>query len=175
MARAIVLTLTGPDRVGLVEAVTGALLGVGANVGPSRMARLGGEFAVLMLATVPDAADDGLTAAFSGLSSQGYAVSWVPAGASYDESRSGWLPYLVEVRGADHEGIVHEVARELSRRGISIESAETATTEAPVTGSPLFSMTASVLVPPQADERAWREELAGAAAAANVDVDITAL
>ena len=49
----IVMTLTGPDRVGIVEELTEALLGVRANVETSRMARLGGEFAVLMLVSVP--------------------------------------------------------------------------------------------------------------------------
>ena len=48
----IVLTLTGTDRVGIVEEVTKVLLDLGANVETSRMARLGGEFAMLMLTSV---------------------------------------------------------------------------------------------------------------------------
>ena len=35
----IVLTLTGTDRIGLVDEVTGMLLDLGANVEDSRMAR----------------------------------------------------------------------------------------------------------------------------------------
>jgi len=53
MAKDIVLTLTGRDRVGIVEEVTGVLLGLGANVGTSRMTRLGGEFAILSLVSLP--------------------------------------------------------------------------------------------------------------------------
>ncbi len=48
-----ILTLTGPDRIGIVDKVTGLLLERGGNVETSRMARLGGEFAVLMLVSMP--------------------------------------------------------------------------------------------------------------------------
>jgi len=50
----IVFTLTGPDRIGIVESVTKMLLGHGANVESSRMTRLGGEFAMLMLVSMPE-------------------------------------------------------------------------------------------------------------------------
>ena len=53
MKRNFVLTLTGPDRIGIVDRVTGLLLDRGGNVETSRMARLGGEFAVLMLVSLP--------------------------------------------------------------------------------------------------------------------------
>ena len=53
MKRNLVLTLTGPDRIGIVDRVTGLLLDRGGNVETSRMARLGGEFAVLMLVSLP--------------------------------------------------------------------------------------------------------------------------
>lgn len=48
-----VLALTGPDRMGIVDEVMGLLLERGGNVETSRMARLGGEFAVLMLVSMP--------------------------------------------------------------------------------------------------------------------------
>ena len=53
MQKNFVLTLTGPDRIGIVDEVTGLLLERGGNVETSRMARLGGEFAVLMLVSMP--------------------------------------------------------------------------------------------------------------------------
>ena len=49
MQRNLVLTLTGPDRIGIVEGVTKLLVDRDGNVEMSRMARLGGEFAILML------------------------------------------------------------------------------------------------------------------------------
>ena len=49
----IVFTLTGTDRIGIVEGITKLLLDLGGNVETSRMSRLGGEFAVLMLVSLP--------------------------------------------------------------------------------------------------------------------------
>ena len=49
----VVFTLTGTDRIGLVDDITELLLALDGNVETSRMARLGGEFAVLMLVSLP--------------------------------------------------------------------------------------------------------------------------
>ncbi len=90
---------------------------------------------------------------------------------TYEDAHRGWLPYRIEVRGADHEGIIHEIAAGLSQRGINIESMDTGTTAASVSGAPLFHMTALVIVPPELPESEWLVELQEAAAHANVDVN----
>lgn len=175
MSASIVLTVTGPDRVGLVEEVTKALLDVGANVETSRMSRLGGEFAVLMLVAVQDGGAQRVEPALADLAAQGYRVSTAVTRAFGGTAYAGWARYRIEVRGADHEGIVHQIARELSQQGISIESAETTTTEAPVSGAPLFTMSAEVVVPPGAAQDSWMAALEDAAAASNVDIDISSM
>src|SRR3954471_381052 len=143
-----VLTLTGPDRIGIVDEVTGLLLERGGNVETSRMARLGGEFAGLILVSMPAERCAGLEQSLEGLAARGYKVTTTTTGGTYAETHAGWLPYRIEVHGADHEGIIHEVAHYLSGRGISIESADSESTPAPTSGAPLFAMTAQVIVPP---------------------------
>ncbi|MDZ4063169.1 MAG: ACT domain-containing protein, partial [Coriobacteriia bacterium] len=138
----IMFTLTGPDRVGIVEEVTGALLKLGANVETSRMARLGGEFAILMLVTLPETRQDEVQPALSYLSEQGYTITTRPTGEAIGHAPADRHTHKIEVVGADHEGIIHEIAQGLSQRGINIESMETGTTRAPVSGTPLFTMTA---------------------------------
>ncbi|RME50099.1 MAG: transcriptional regulator, partial [Caldilineae bacterium] len=54
MRKHLVLTVTGKDRPGLVDYVTKILLEFDGNVEASRMARLGGEFAMLMMVSVPE-------------------------------------------------------------------------------------------------------------------------
>ena len=61
MQKNFVLTVTGPDRIGIVERVTGLLFEHGGNVETSRMARLGGEFAILMLVSMPEERSPGWT------------------------------------------------------------------------------------------------------------------
>jgi glycine cleavage system transcriptional repressor len=168
----LVFTLTGTDRVGLVEEVTGVLLGVGGNVETSRMARLGGEFAMLVLVSLPADKVAEAQGALAHLTEQGYRVSFAETNLAAASELAGWSPYRVSVHGADHEGIVHEVARGLSQLGISIESMETSVSAAPVTGLTLFDMTALVLVPPAVDDTDWAATLSDAARDANVDVEI---
>src|SRR3954468_15156328 len=161
MQRNIVLTLTGPDRVGIVDRVTGLLLDRGGNVETSRMARLGGEFAILMLVSLPAERFAGLDEGLKRLTAQGYKVTTTQAERTYAEAHPGWLPYRIEVHGADHEGIIHEVAHYLSQNGINIESAESETTPAPTTGTPFFTMTAEVVVPPSLSGQDWIARLEG--------------
>lgn len=170
----IVFTLTGPDRAGIVKEITKLLLELDGNVETSRMARLGGEFAVLMLVSMPKEKLDGLDRSMQALTSQGYKVSAHTTGQTYAESHAGWLPFKIEVYGADHEGIIHEIAHTLSQFGINIESMDTVTTQAPVSGAPLFSMTALVVVPPDLPNKKWRSALEDVGNQVNIDIQVSA-
>ena len=171
----VVFTLTGPDRIGIVEEVTRAILAAGGNVETSRMARLGGEFAILMLVALADDRRDALEAAFSPLVEQGYKVTIGITNAGAAAEHANWLAYEVRVTGADHEGIVHEVAAGLSHLGINIESAETSTASAPLSGAVLFTMIAQVAVPPSVAETDWIAALSTAGDESNVDIEVIAL
>ena len=173
MDRHFVLTLTGPDRIGIVDRLTGVVLARRGNVETSRMARLGGEFAVLMLVSMPTEQFAGLGHDLESLIAEGYRVTTTQAEKSYAEAHPGWVRYHIEVQGADHEGIIHQVAHYLSQQGISIESMESETTSAPVSGSPLFTMTAEVVVPPTLAGRDWSAGLQEVAAQLNVEIDVT--
>lgn len=172
MRSEFVLTLTGTDRVGIVEEVTKTLLDLGGNVTTSRMARLGGEFAMLVLVELSGDAAPRVDAAFAKMAEEGFRVTVTPTQAR--PPREDWSAYTVTVSGADHEGIVHEIAAGLSARGITIESLETDVTEAPVSGAPLFMMRAGVLVPPTLAESEWTSALAEAGRRSGVDVDAIA-
>lgn len=171
----IVLTLTGKDRVGIVEEITQLLLDLGGNVETSRMARLGGEFAILMLVSLPTDKLPSLEKSTPLLTAQGYKVTTSQTELTYAQAHQGWLPYQIEVQGADHEGIVHEIARSLSQRGISIESMETGTQPAPLSGSPLFMMTALVVVPPNLAGQGWEVGLEEAGRRLNVEIKVVAV
>jgi glycine cleavage system transcriptional repressor len=173
MTTNIVFTLSGPDRVGLVEEVTRVMLELDGNVETSRAVRLGGEFAILMLVTLPSEKVANLDAEFLHFTSSGYRITFGETEDTYEAAHRGWLPYRIEVRGADHEGIIHEIAHGLSQRGINIESMDTGTTAASVSGAPLFYMTALVAVPPELPESEWLAELQDAATQANVDINVT--
>ncbi len=169
----IVLTLSGPDRIGIVETVTGMLLEHGGNVETSRMARLGGEFAILMLVSLPSEQLAALEKKMDVLAAGGYKVTATRTDRPQAGPDVGWRCCRIEVIGADHEGIIHDVARYLSERGINIESMDTETTRAPVSGSPLFTMTATVAVPPGLAGRDWESALEDEGRLLNVDIKIS--
>ena len=117
----------------------------------------------------------GLDHDLEALAAQGYKVTTTPAERTYAEAHPGWLPYRIEVRGADHEGIIHEVAHYLSERGINIESVESETTPAPTSGAPLFNMTAQVVVPPGLSGQGWEAGLEGLGSRLNLEITVDAL
>ncbi len=169
----IVLTLSGPDRIGIVETVTGMLLDHGGNVETSRMARLGGEFAILMLVSLPSEQLAALETKMDVLATGGYKVTTTRTDRPNAGPGEGWSSRRIEVIGADHEGIIHDVARYLAERGINIESMDTETTRAPVSGSPLFTMTALVAVPPGLAGKDWEAALEDEGRLLNVDIKIS--
>jgi glycine cleavage system transcriptional repressor len=165
----LVLTLTGPDRVGLVESVTRLLLDRGGNVETSRMARLGGEFAMLVLVEAPDTlAPDDLQQALASSLGASYRIALAPTSPAPGEDPAAYC--RLEVEGADHEGIIYEVASYLSRQGINVEAMDTETAPAPETGIPLFMMTALLAIPPRLVDQDWESGLADVAERANVEI-----
>ena len=173
MRRNLVLTLTGPDQIGIVDRVTEAVLRDGGNVEASRMARLGGEFAVLMLVSVPAEGLDQLCRGILGLQDEGYAVAARETQQTDPARYAGWVPYQIEVTGADHEGIIHNITHRLAEHGINIESMDTGTVTASMSGTPLFTMAAVILVPPELAYRTLQSDLQNGADDLNVDIDVS--
>ena len=172
MNKNIVLTLTGDDRIGIVEEITSVLARHGGNVETSRMARLGGEFAMLALVSLAEKELATLEKELQKLREQGFQIMLLQTETDHAKKYSGWLPYVIEVLGADHEGIIHEIARHLAKQGINIEDMETTTAPAPMSGTPLFTMQATVLVPPQLSFSKWTEALDEIGDKLNVNIKV---
>ena len=166
----IVFTLTGTDRVGIVEEVTRLFFDLGGNVETSRMVRLGGEFDMLMLVALPAEKLAGLQTHLQSLVVQGFKVT---TQQTQPVRQPAGMPYHIQVIGADHEGIIHEVSQYLAEHGINIEALDTETSAAATSGTPLFSMKALVLVPPALQTQDWQAALDGIGQRLNVDVNVS--
>jgi len=171
MSKNLVLTLTGHDKVGLVDYVTNVFVKHRGNVEASRMAHLGGEFAVLMLVTVVEDELPAIEADFKELRGEGYQISLVK---TEDDSKkyAGWIPYQIEVTGADHEGIIYEISHHLAAQNINIENMDTSTSPAPMSGTPLFTLKGVVVVPPNLHFHDWNDALEEACDKLNVNVKV---
>lgn len=170
MKRAIVMTLIGPDRPGLVEKLAAALATHGGNWLESRMCRLGGEFVGLLRADLPTAAEADFAAALDRLRPEGLTVVWRHDTAG-DEGPPVGHAAVLAVTGHDRPGIVREIAGALARAGANVEELETGCSSAPMSGEPLFHATAKVLLPPGSDLARVRHELERIAADLAVDIE----
>jgi len=171
----LVLTIIGPDKRGLVAEVTEAIVAHRASIEESRMMRLGGEFAMMMLITIPESEREACCKQVETFEEQGLEVFTRVTDLSRMKKFKGFVPYEISVWGADHEGIVHAVAEYLTNEHVQLEDVETEVTKAPVTGTPLFSMVAEVQVPPTLTLHALREKLNALSDKLGVDISVKLL
>ena len=142
----LVISALGRDRTGLVNELSQAILDAGGNIEDSRMAVLGGEFAVIMLVAGDRATIKALTDGAAALEEQ-LGLTLVMRPTAPRQGGQGLVPYQVSVVAMDHPGIVHEVADFFSSRAINIEELATATYPAAHTGTPMFSLRMVVALP----------------------------
>jgi glycine cleavage system regulatory protein len=144
----LVVTITCPDRPGIVEQVTEVILRFSANWEESRLARLGGDFAGIVLVSVPEERAEDLSAALRGLADERMSVAVKLTQRVAPASPAGSSLCELRLSGADHEGIVHSVSSYLAGQGINVEAMETEVVLAPISATPLFHMEAQINVPP---------------------------
>jgi glycine cleavage system regulatory protein/folate-dependent phosphoribosylglycinamide formyltransferase PurN len=165
---ALVVTVMGADRPGIVNALAERGERHGANWCASRMSRLAGEFAGMVHFEVPPERADALAQALQDLQTQGLKVV---ISRSADGTPAGALrPMALELVGEDRAGIVARLTRALAGRGISIESLHTELLRTGVQGRQTFKVGAQLLVPPSVDTEALRAELGTLAQALMLDI-----
>jgi glycine cleavage system regulatory protein len=170
MRVSLVLTVIGDDKPGLVEHLSDEILAAGANWEESRMARLAGKFAGILRLTIEPSQADRLTTALAALEGSGLKVV-VERSDHADES---WAPTTlgVELVGHDRPGVIRDISRVLTHRGVNIEELETEVTSAPMTGDGLFRARARLQMPPTLSVAELRSILESLAADLMVDLSI---
>lgn len=142
----LVITATGEDQVGLVQRFTARISEAGCNIEDSRMALLGGQFAIIMLIS---GRWDALTKLEDKVDQIGVelGLSIIHKRTREVERKEPLVPYHIEVVAMDHPGIVQSLAEFFSRLGINIEELDTGTYPAPHTGTPMFKVDMIVGIP----------------------------
>lgn len=167
MKTSVILTLIGPDRPGLVSAVSARASQCGANWMESRMAHLAGQFAGVVRLEADDEAVDALEAALHGLEGEGLRVTVVRGGAPAEAEVSR---VRLELVGHDRPGIVRDISTVLARHAVSIVELESACESASMSGETLFRAKAELAVPVSADLGAIRADLEALANELMVDL-----
>src|SRR4051812_821474 len=118
----------GPDRPGMVAAVTQTLFELGANIEDASMTRLGGEFTIMLVTGVPDSVSSAklLQKLEQAGRKVGLLLSAKPIAPKL--ARQGKVTdaqYLLSVYGKDRTGIVYQIARALAKHKASITDLNT--------------------------------------------------
>jgi glycine cleavage system transcriptional repressor len=111
-----------------------------------------------MFVTAPEEKIEPLRATLEEVHYTAYDVQTRLSEVSEAEETSA-APCAITVLGADHMGIIHQISRYLADQGINVETMTTEVVAAPMSGSPLFTMSAVVRVPPQLGVEDLREAL----------------
>jgi glycine cleavage system regulatory protein len=168
----LVFTFTGPDRPGLVNALTQEIARHDGSWLESRLAGLAGHFAGIVLVEVPSARRAELAGALSRLSSGGLRVS-VEDGEEDTPDQPPALMHL-DLVGHDRPGILRDITQALARHGVNIEELTSHVRKASFSAETLFEARARLQVPARLDHAALQKELEDLAREIMVDIEFGA-
>jgi glycine cleavage system regulatory protein len=166
----LVLTAIGPDRPGLVSALSDTVAAGGGNWLDARMASLAGKFAGILLVAVAADKADKLVAALHKLEAQGLRLV-IEKSTAEAAPRVGRTLKL-ELLGQDRPGIVRDISRVLAELQISIADFETERSSGSFSGESMFKTTAVLQVPDKLELAQVRKALEGLANELMVDLSL---
>ena len=169
----LILTAVGPDRVGLVEQISHFIARHRCNIDDSKMAVFCGEFAVILLIS-GEAGDLSRVAGACGDIEAETGLTFYTKTPALRETVQALLPYKLTASCMDHPGIVYRISNVLSLLGVNIESMETKTYAAPVSGTPIFQLEADLAIPTQTNVNQLRQRFAEIQREENIDIELTA-
>jgi glycine cleavage system transcriptional repressor len=161
------VTAIGADRPGIVAAVTKVLFDHSCNLEDSRMAILGGHFAMMLV--VDPAGTDAATleAALAEVADEYGLTIAVRSIADLDAHSGQGEPHVLSVYGADRPGIVYEVSQALAESKVNIVDLRTHVTSGE---PPVYIMLMDLEVP--GDPTALEQRLKELAADRGIDVTL---
>jgi glycine cleavage system regulatory protein len=168
MNTSIVLTIMADDKPGIIQTVSSTLRKHGGSWTQSSMSSLAGQFAGILLASVPTENSVACQQELSGLESQGLRVI-AHIGKSVmttEETKT----YVLDLVGNDRQGIVSDIAAVLTSHNVNVREFESVVEAASMGGGELFRASAELLVPVSTDIDALESELEALANDLMVDI-----
>ena len=164
----VAVTAFGADRPGIAAAVAKVLYEHGGNVEDSRMAILGGHFAMMLIVALPEGAEPSTLERALGLPGEelDLIVAVRPVAEVPAEHAEG-SAFVVTVYGADRPGIVYRVCDTLASHRVNVTDLATRV----VSGEkPVYVMILEATVPAGADPAVVEADLKSLAVDLSVDV-----
>lgn len=168
MNTSIVLTVIADDKPGVIKTVSSTLTSHGGSWIQSSMSSLAGQFAGILLVTVPADNTDAFLEALKDLESIGLRViahigNGEPAAEVTNE-------YVLDLVGNDRAGIVRDITTVLASYDVNVHDFETVVEGASMAGGEIFRARAKLIVPVTTDTDALTDELEDMANDLMVDI-----
>lgn len=159
LKQGLVVSAIGADRPGLIRDFSHQIRLRGGNIEDTRMTKMGGEFALLLLVTGSESSLSELVSAESTIES---ALDVV---CSFKPTQSGQLLAGEVLRfsasGLDRAGIVERISQTLADHGVNVTSFLSRLENAPLSGTPLFVLETEARIPPETSRAKIVAELRG--------------
>ncbi|HEX3694528.1 MAG TPA: ACT domain-containing protein [Polyangia bacterium] len=168
----VVLTLIGPDRPGLVEAVAEIISAHGGNWLESRMTHLAGMFAGILRAELPPEKAATAMKALAALETRGLRVVAEAVPRPSPAVPAAGRSMELELIGLDRPGIVREISQLLAGSGVNVAELVTDRQSAPMSGEILFRARAHIQLPSTVDSGTLRAALERLASDLMVEVKL---
>ena len=171
MTTRVLISFFCDDRPGVIEQLSALISEHQGNWLDSQLSRLGGRFAGVLQAQIPESQYAALEEALNRLQSVGIISSLTDAG---DAVGGALETQRLTLMGPDRPGIVRELTRALRSAGFNVRSLETAVETAPMSGEPLFRAQACIELNENSrlDELEW--QLDALAEAMTLEIDLMA-
>ena len=144
----LAVAVLGPDRPGVIAALTRVLLADGGNLEDASMTLLRGQFAMTLIVDVAESAE-AMSAALQGFSaSLNLLVSVRETSPDTDDLRPPSVPHVLRVHGADRPGLLHRMASLLASYDVNVTDLSTRLVGSPA--APVYVMLLSCDVPTSA-------------------------
>jgi len=140
----LVLTVIGRDRPGLVSALSETIAAGGGNWLDTRMSRLSGQFAGMVLVAVAAEQADALVASLRQLESQG--LRFVIERADAQAPAAGRALRL-DLIGLDRPGIIRDISHVLATHNVNFTELESELVSGAFSGEAMFKAKARLMLP----------------------------
>ena len=168
MNMSLVVTVMGPNTVGLVNRLAEIAAEFGANWLRARMANLAGQFAGVFQLEVAELSADALDAALHRLESTGLRVMTTHGDAPAFTTETDL--HRMQLVCQDHPGIVRDTTLVLARHGVSIEDLVTDCVSTAFSSERMFQAWAQLRLPEGLEIGRLREALEALANEMMVDL-----
>lgn len=170
MDRAFFFAIIGPDRPGLVELMSDAVVAHGGNWLDSRMASLANYFVGVARVSIPEQHAEAFATALRRLEETGLRVMLEPADKVFTGTSTHKL--VIQLMGHDHPGIVREISRVLHKHGVNISELKTGAEGGPMSGETIFRATAEIDLPSTLVIEQLKNDLEALSHEIMVDLDV---